>query len=124
MKKVSLYAMIALYIAAGINHFVNKDLYLGIMPPWIPWHNTLVLLSGILEILFALLLIFPSTRKIGAWCIIGLLIAVFPANIQTMINYWDGPYLKLFIAILRLPLQIVLIRWAYKFAKPRHHYHT
>lgn len=112
--------MIVLYIATGINHFVNSEVYLSIMPTWIPWHDTMVIVSGILEILFALLLIFPPTRKLGAWGIILLLIAVFPANIQMMINYLDGPDYKLWIAIVRLPLQIVLIKWAYRFTKNRH----
>ena len=117
MKKISLFAMVVFYVAAGINHFWHPDFYLPIMPKWLPYHKGLVMLSGICEILFALLLIFPSTRRLGAWCIILLLIAVFPANIQMMINYMNESNPKLWIAIIRLPLQIVLIWWAYSFTK-------
>ena len=69
--------MIVLYMAAGINHFVHPEPYLEIIPPWLPWHLELVWISGIAEIVCALLLLFPSTRRLGAWCLIVLLVAVF-----------------------------------------------
>ncbi len=118
MKKISLYIMIVLYIAAGLNHFVNPAVYKKIMPPWVPFHNELILISGICEILFALLLLFPSTRRLAAWCIIALLIAIFPANIQMLLNDLRGNNPGLWISVLRLPLQLVLIWWAYGFTKP------
>lgn len=109
--------MIVFYAAAGINHFWHPDAYLKIMPGWIPWHKELVLLSGIFEILFAVLLIFSSTRRLAAWFIILLLIVVFPANVQMLLNYIHDSNPKLWIAIIRLPIQIVLIWWAYGFTK-------
>ncbi|CAN5237701.1 DoxX family protein [soil metagenome] len=117
MKKISLYIIIIFYIAAGINHLWHPEFYLQIMPHWLPWHNALVIISGICEILFAVLLAFPSTRRAGALCIIVLLIAVFPANIQMMINFWNEGSSKLWITIIRLPLQLLLIWWAYGFTK-------
>lgn len=121
MKRLSLYLMIALYIAAGLNHFINPPFYLKIMPPWIPCHKEMVFISGVCEILFAALLIFPSTRRIGAWGIILLLVAVFPANVQMLINYKNENNPLLWVAIVRLPVQLILIWWAYGFArKPSH----
>ena len=111
--------MAAIYIIAGINHFWNPEIYINIMPPWLPEHNLLVAISGAFEIVLGVLLLFPSTQRQAAWGIILLLIAVFPANIQMMINYWNESNPMLWIAILRLPLQIVLIRWAYAFTKKR-----
>lgn len=109
--------MTALYIAAGVNHFVHPGTYKKIMPGWIPFQENLIFISGILEILFALFLLFPLTRRIAAWCIVGLLIAVFPANIQMMLNYIQENNPMLWLSVLRLPLQIVLIWWAYSFTK-------
>jgi uncharacterized membrane protein len=109
--------MTALYILAGLNHFIHPEFYLKIMPPWLPYHKGLVLISGVAEVLFALLLILPSARRTGAWLIILLLIAVFPANIQMMLNYQQENNPLLWIAIARLPLQLVLIWWAYRFTK-------
>ena len=116
MKKVSLVVMAVLYIAAGIQHFRNPDMYLQIMPLWLGWHKELVAVSGISEIVLGVLLLFPFIRRAAAWGIIILLVAVFPANIQMMLNYWHGNPL-LWLAIVRLPLQIVLIWWAYGFTK-------
>ena len=108
--------MIVFYLVAGINHFINPEFYLKIMPPWLPWHNELIFISGVFEILFALLLTLPTTRRVGAWCIILLLIAIFPANIQMLLNYIHENNPLLWIAILRLPLQVLLILWAYSFS--------
>ena len=117
MKKISLALMIALYFAGGIYHFLHPEVYRKIMPPWLPWHTQLIFISGLCEVLFAVLLLSPTTRSAASWCIIALLVAVFPANIQMMINYSGSHNPALWIAVLRLPLQIVLICWAYSFTK-------
>lgn len=117
MRKVSLYAMSILYVAAGINHFWHKEFYLPIMPSWIGCHEALVFISGVCEIVFALLLLPFQTRRFAAWAIIFLLIAVFPANIQMMLNNLNEDNSKLVISIIRLPIQILLIWWVYTFTK-------
>jgi uncharacterized membrane protein len=109
--------MIALYIVAGINHFINPQFYRSVVPTWIPFHDAIIVISGICEIAFALFLISKSTRRIGAWCIIILLIAVFPANVQAVINNSNNNGFWLWVTVLRLPLQVVLITWAYTFTK-------
>ncbi len=110
--------MSGLYIIAGINHFIHPEVYKKIMPHWLGWHHTLISVSGICEILFGLLLIPSQTRVIAAWCVIALLVGVFPANIQMMLNELHKNNLRFLITILRLPLQFVLIWWAYFFTKP------
>ena len=117
MKKLSLFVMSVFYMGAGVNHFWHSEFYLRIMPPWLPWHNELVIISGVCEVGFGMLLLFSSTRKLAAWGIVLLLIAIFPANIQMMLNYYNQSNPKLWITILRLPLQIILILWAYSFTK-------
>ena len=110
--------MALLYVAAGINHFINPDIYLNIMPPYLPQPNMLVYISGLLEILLGLMLMPRLTRRAAAWGIILLLIAVFPANIQMAINYGQINHPGLWISLLRLPLQLVLIWWAWTFTRP------
>ncbi len=110
--------MSGLYILAGINHIIHPEVYKKIMPHWLGWHDTLINVSGICEILFGLLLIPSQTRVIAAWCVIALLVGVFPANIQMMLNELHKNNLRLLIRILRLPLQFGLIWWAYLFTKP------
>ncbi len=105
------------YIIAGTNHFIHPLFYKKIMPPYIPWHMQLIYASGVMETLLGILLTPVSSRRIAAWGIIILLIAIFPANINMMLNYWNERRPDLWITIVRLPLQIVLIWWAYIFAK-------
>lgn len=118
MKIILLYLMIVLYCIAGINHFVNPDTYLKIMPKWLGWHKELNNISGVCEIAFALMLTSEKTRQTGAWCIIILLVAVFPANIQMLMNYLNESRPNLWLAVLRLPLQGLLIWWAHVYTKP------
>ena len=118
MKNISLYIMSLGYAIAGLNHFFNPRFYLRIMPPWLPYHLQLVAVSGIAEIAGGILLLQHATRVVGAWYTIALLIAVFPANVQMAINFSrrHDPYL--WLAILRLPLQAVLIWWAWLYTRP------
>jgi uncharacterized membrane protein len=117
MKGVLFFSMVLFYLAAGSWHFIHPQFYIKIMPPWLPQPLQLVYISGACEIVLALLLIPRLTRTTAAWGIIVLLFAVFPANIQMMLNYYraDDPFL--WAAILRLPLQLVLIRWAWEYTK-------
>lgn len=126
-KKISLIIMIVVYLAAGINHFINPAFYKSIMPPWLPYHNALIFISGLAEILLAILLIPKSTRRMAAWGIILLLVAVFPANIYMAIRYFQENNPLLVMAIVRLPLQLLLIAWAYSFSHKleiKHRYNT
>ncbi len=93
----------------GIQHFINPDPFVGIMPPYLPWHLELVYLSGIFEILGGVGLLIPTTRRIAAWGLCALLIAVFPANIHMLINevpFGDFPP-NPWLLWLRMPFQFV-----------------
>lgn len=103
------------YIAAGAWHFINPGPYLSIMPPWLPMHSLLVSISGIIEIVLGILLLIQGTRRIAAWGLILLLVAVFPANVQMMINYKVAHNPHYWLSVLRLPLQPLLIWWAYQY---------
>ncbi len=118
-EKISLYIMAAFYVIAGVNHFMTPEFYKKIMPPLLPWHLSLIHISGIFEIALGLLLLAKQTRRMAAWGIIALLVAVFPANVQMMLNYQREQNSYLWMAVLRLPLQIVLILWAYQFTRNR-----
>lgn len=106
-----------LFISAGILHFTNPDFFVRIVPPFLPAPLLLVYLSGICEILLGILLLVPKFSRFAAFGLIALLIAVFPANIYMAINpniFADYNPLMLY---LRLPIQILLIIWAYWLTK-------
>jgi uncharacterized membrane protein len=106
-----------IYILAGINHFVMPQFYMRIMPPYLPYPLALIYLSGLVEIISGIFLAINKTRKVGAWLIICLLIAVFPANIQMSIDQFHLLGLMFYLSLLRLPFQFLLIYWAYIFTK-------
>jgi uncharacterized membrane protein len=103
------------YIFAGVMHFAVPRQFEKIMPPYIPAHRLMVYLSGFFEILFGLGLLFEDTRSLSAIGIILLLIAVFPANLYMaqVFQQRKNPYT--WVAYARLPLQLLLIYWAYLF---------
>tara|TARA_B100000886_G_scaffold340541_1_gene311019 strand:- start:2672 stop:3082 length:411 start_codon:yes stop_codon:yes gene_type:complete len=113
--------MSLLYVIVGVNHFTNTDFFVAIVPPIINWKEEAILISGVIEVTLGVLLLFNQTRKLAAWGIILLLIAVFPANIYLYIS--DFPRNIIGIskdqALLRLPFQIPLIIIAYWHTKEK-----
>jgi uncharacterized membrane protein len=117
VKKVLRWIFGIAFIFAGANHFINPDFYLNIMPPYLPWHLFLIYLSGIFEILLGIMILIPITQKPAAWGLILLLIAVFPANIYMAMNTDKFPDLDSLLIYLRLPIQFILIAWAFWLTK-------
>ncbi len=105
------------FVLGGINHFLNPDFYLRMMPPYLPWHLFLVYLSGVFEIALGALLLIPKFSRLAAWGLIALLIAVFPANIYMAMNTELFPEFNPILIWLRLPLQLLMIAWAYWLTK-------
>lgn len=121
-RSILRWAATLFFVAAGANHFINPAPYLGMMPAEIPvgWHSALNVISGAAEILGGLGLILPATRRLAAWGLIALLVAVFPANVNMAIN--DLPLgtsrVPTWALWGRLPLQAVMVVWVYLFTRP------
>lgn len=117
--------MAGLYVIAGVLHFVVPELYVQIVPPMLPYPLALVYLSGIAEIVLGLGFVHPRTRQVAAWGIIALLVAIFPANLYMATH---GVVIEGAPGAIadpstrgrwgRLPLQLVLIAWAYWYTEP------
>ncbi|MEJ7600199.1 MAG: DoxX family membrane protein [Kofleriaceae bacterium] len=119
VKTIARWLLTVVMVAAGLNHFVNPAPYLGMMPEVLPAKAALVYLSGVFEILGGLGLVLPATRKLAAWGLIALLVAVFPANVNMAVNelpLGTDP-VPTWALWARLPLQLVLIAWAYWFTR-------
>lgn len=122
IKTVSKYLLAVFMMMAGTMHFVNHAFFLKIVPPYLPLHRELVLVSGVCEILLGVLLLIPRCSHLAAWGIIALLIAVFPANVYLYQHQEILPASPL-IHVLRLPLQGVFILWAYWHTRPAERIH-
>ena len=116
LKQIFKWLLGIAFVLAGANHFINSDFYLKMMPPYLPWHLFLVRLSGVLQIALGILLLIPKFSRLAAWGMIALLIAVFPANLFMAMNTDSFPEFSRGALYLRLPLQLVIIAWAYWFA--------
>lgn len=116
MKTALRYLLSAMMIAAGLLHLVRPEKFVQIVPDYLPAHRVLVLTSGIFEMLGGLGLLVPRVRKLSAWGLAALFVAVFPANVNMAVNkiLIDNPL----ILWGRLPFQIVLIAWAYWYTRP------
>lgn len=116
---ISRWLLTVFMVGAGVNHFVSPAHYVAMMPAMLPEPLLLVQISGVAEILGGLGLVVPATRRLAAWGLIALLIAVFPANLNMAINHLPvGPYRVPSWALwARLPLQVLLIWWASSFTR-------
>lgn len=120
VKSISKFLLATFMIVAGTMHFANPAFFLKIMPPYLPFHKELVLVSGIFEIILGALLLIPKYSHLAAWGIMALLIAVFPANIYLYQNQEILPASPT-IHLLRLPLQGVFVLWAFWYTRSRNY---
>jgi uncharacterized membrane protein len=103
------------FVAAGINHFIEPAFYRRIVPPGFPSPSALVAISGIFEIMGGLGLLVRPLRRIAGWGLIALLIAVFPANIYMAVDPQRSAdsTIPMWILWIRLPVQGVIIAWVW-----------
>jgi uncharacterized membrane protein len=103
----------------GSQHFITPQTFVDIMPPYLPWHLELVLISGLFEVLGGVGLLVDRTRQMAAWGLIALFICVFPANVHMALN--DIPFMGQHVPDVlrwgRLPFQLVFIAWAYWYTR-------
>ena len=107
------YLLAILFILGGVNHFRKPKLYERIMPSYIPSHSSLVLISGIIEMIFGFMVITQESQEIGAIGIIVLLILFIPIHFHMLNNKEASLNFPKWVLIIRIPLQLLLIYWAY-----------
>lgn len=107
-----------LFAVSGTVHLVRPQVFESIVPRVLPARRTLVYASGVAELLCAAGLLVPRTRALAGWASAALLVAVFPANVTMarQIRNRGGAGLTA-AAVLRLPLQVPMIRSALKAAR-------
>ena len=116
----------AFFTVAGIMHFVRPREYEAIMPPQLPMHRELVAISGVAEIVGALAVIPSRSRPFARWWLLGLLAAVFPANVYMALRPEDvaergvaADRLPRWTLWARLPLQPLMALWVWRATAPR-----
>jgi uncharacterized membrane protein len=108
------------FLIGGILHFAATGTEMRIVPPAVPWPRAAVLVSGVFELLGALGLLLPATRRHAGMGLFLLTLAVTPAHFY-MLQHPERFGVPLWALWLRLPVQVALlalIRWA---TFPRRH---
>ncbi|PAU89007.1 hypothetical protein CK507_04870 [Pseudomonas sp. WN033] len=115
VRRPACYGMGLAFAFFAIGHFVQTEGMVAMLPAWVPWRLQLVYLTGVLELLIAIGFFLPDYRELAAKLAIAVLILFFPANVYAALHgvglgghQWGPVYL-----LIRAPLQIVLIFWAY-----------
>lgn len=99
------------FIGAGLLHFVRPAPYVTIMPPYFPAPLFWVLLSGVLEVLGGMGLLWRRFRRCAAYALALLMAAFLPVHLHMLLDPAEvgvagvAPYLLFW----RLALQFVLI---------------
>ncbi|MEL7028862.1 MAG: hypothetical protein AAGL49_06500 [Pseudomonadota bacterium] len=109
------------YLFFGFGHFALTEGMVEMLPPFVPFRRELIWATGIWEIVIAVGLLIPGTRRWAGVASILTLLAFFPANVYAALNFTGlgghatGPeYL-----LIRTPLQVFLIAWTWFFVLRR-----
>lgn len=126
-ERISIGLLFALMMGAGVMHFVTPQFFVDIVPAALPAPLAIVYISGVFEILGAIGLLVPQTRRFSALGLLALFVAVFPANVNMAVNHitpTGAAPMPEWAAWARLPLQGLLLWWAWSIAErarsPRH----
>lgn len=110
-KLVLTYLFGAFLIVAGIGHFLHPQTYFAFIPDFLP-KDVVNYLSGLLEILVGIVVFIPRFKNISTFTILLMMVAFLPLHIIDVFK--EHPAIGSHtIAIIRLPLQFLLIYWAW-----------
>ena len=105
------------FVFFAVGHYAQTGPMAEMLPEFVPFRRQVVLATGALEVFIAAGILHPATRRLAGIAAIAVLVAFFPANIYAAINHvgmgghaWGPVYL-----LIRAPLQMLLIVWAWLF---------
>lgn len=115
VKKYACWGLGIAFIFFFVGHFVKTQGMVEMLPPWVPFRFALIYITGVIELLIGVALFIPRYQSLAAKAAIVAFVIFFPANIYAALNgvglgghQWGPVYL-----LIRGPLQIILIAWAY-----------
>lgn len=109
LRRVALGFVFVWFFVGGVAHFVYMDAEMRIVPPWLPDHRWIVLISGVFELAGALGLLVKRTRGSAGLGLMALTVAVTPANIFMWQNPDLFPAIPYWVLAIRLPAQLALL---------------
>ena len=106
------------FLFFGLGHFIQTAEMIRLLPDFVPLRRELVWATGLLEFAIALGLALPATRRCAAGAALAVLVLFFPANIYGALTAaaYGGHAMGPVYLLVRVPLQLFLIGWVYRFA--------
>jgi uncharacterized membrane protein len=116
-QRIGRFVLAAILLVAGIGHFLNTDAFIAQVPPWMPAPTIVIYVSGAVEVMLALALVFlPRFRVRVGWIVAVFFIAIFPGNISQFVTQTDAFGLESdsarFIRLLFQPILVILALWS------------
>ena len=110
--------VVGAFLASGTVHLVRPETFEPLMPAAIPAHREVIYASGVAELLCAVGLLHPRTRRLAGLASAAVLVGVFPGNIKMAVDAMKTKNSTFkAVSLARLPLQLPLIRAAVKVAR-------
>ena len=75
------------FIKIGISHFREPGKFVEIIPPLLPFPLILVYITGAMEVLGGIAIIYPETQVLAGRFLALFLIGVYPANLYMWTHY-------------------------------------
>jgi uncharacterized membrane protein len=107
-QRIGLVVVFLWFFIGGFAHFKWTAMETGIVPPYIPYPRAMVLISGVCELLGAIGILIPRTRRAAGIGLFLLTIAVTPANVF-MLQHAERYSVPMWALIFRLPFQAFLL---------------
>jgi uncharacterized membrane protein len=114
LRRTGLVLVFLWFMIGGVAHFALTEAEMRIVPPSIPWPRAAVLITGVFELLGAVGILIPVTRRAAGIGLFLLTIAVTPANIY-MLQHAELFSVPRWALVVRLPFQaalLALILWS------------
>jgi len=109
LRYVGLALVFTWFAVGGVTHFTNADMFVRIVPPYVPSALTVVYISGVLELLGAIGLCLPRWRERAGIGLFVLTICVTPANVYMWVHPDLFANISPSLLFWRLPLQVALL---------------
>ena len=118
LKLVGVGIVFLFFMLGGISHFTSTEFFVAIVPPYVPFQLAAVYVSGVFEILGALGLLLPRTRRMAGIGLFVLTLAVSPANVYMWMEPELFPDSTPTYHLVRLIVQLSLLACIWWSTKP------
>lgn len=110
--------VVGAFLASGTVHLVRPETFMPLMPDVVPAHREVIYASGVAELVCAVGLLHPRTRRLAGLASAAVLVGVFPGNVKMAVDAMRTKSTTFkAVSLARLPLQLPMIRAALRAAR-------